>query len=367
MIEKIRRKADSGIGIDREEILFILHCSDEAVLKEIFDIAYSVKVREVGKKVHLRGLVEISNICTKNCFYCGIRKGNTEVSRYSLSQEEILACAELTRQFEYGSLVLQGGERSDDAFTDFIEDTLRKIKAQPGAELGITLSLGEQSLETYKRWFAAGAHRYLLRIETSSPELYKELHPADHLLEERKACLDRLREAGYQVGTGVMSGIPGQTLESLADDIEFFRKVDADMIGMGPVSPHPETPLGRQFPAQPEDNRSRLELSLRMIAITRLQLRDVNIAATTALQAIDPAQGRERGLRAGANVIMPNIGDTSRRRDYQLYEGKPGLDENAAAIRRSLERSVADAGCTVVYHEEGVPQHYLRRSRRQEN
>ena len=354
MIEKIRRKADSGIGIDREEILFILHCSDEAVLKEIFDIAYSVKVREVGKKVHLRGLVEISNICTKNCFYCGIRKGNTEVSRYSLSQEEILACAELTRQFEYGSLVLQGGERSDEAFTDFIEDTLRKIKAQPGAELGITLSLGEQSLETYKRWFAAGAHRYLLRIETSSHELYKELHPADHLLEERKACLDRLREAGYQVGTGVMSGIPGQTLESLADDIEFFRKQDVDMIGMGPYITHHATPLGLKFPGYASD----LTLGLKMIAAVRLALRNVNIASTTALQTLAP-NGRERGLLAGANVIMPNVGDLIHRKDYLLYENKPGTDENAADTRQNLERAISAIGEEIEYGTWGDSPHFL--------
>ncbi|MBQ8753527.1 MAG: [Lentisphaeria bacterium] len=350
MIEKIKQKALAGEGISREEILFVLSCSDRESLKEIFSAAYAVKLREVGRKVHLRGLVEISNICTKNCFYCGIRRGNSAVSRYALSQEEILECARLTQKFEYGSLVLQAGERCDAAFVDFIEDTLRKIKALPGFELGITLSLGEQSLETYKRWFAAGAHRYLLRIETSSEKLYRELHPADHLLSERKACLDRLRDAGYMVGTGVMSGLPGQTLESLADDIEFFRRQKVDMIGMGPYITHHATPLGEKYPDYPSD----LSLGLKMIAATRLALRNVNIASTTALQTLAP-DGREQGLLAGANVIMPNVGDLVHRKDYLLYENKPGTDENAADTRKNLERAIAAIGEEIEYNTWGDP------------
>ena len=353
MIERIKNKALTGERISREEILYILRCNEEPALKEIFDAAYSVKVREVGKKVHLRGLVEISNICTKNCYYCGIRKGNSEVTRYALSQEEILDCARLTQKFEYGSLVLQAGERSDAAFVDFIEDTLQKIKALPGPELGITLSLGEQSPETYKRWFAAGAHRYLLRIETSSSEFYKELHPADHLLSERKKCLDYLREAGYQVGTGVMSGLPGQTLESLADDIEFFHKQDVDMIGMGPYITHHATPLGQKFPNYASD----LLLGLKMIAATRLALINVNIASTTALQTLAP-DGRERGLLAGANVIMPNVGDLVHRKDYLLYENKPGTDENAADIRQNLEQAISAIGEEIEYNTWGDSPHH---------
>ena len=218
-----------------------------------------------------------------------------------------------------------------------------KISAlAPG--FGITLSCGEESLDTYRRWREAGATRYLLRIESSSEKIFNAIHPAEALFSERKAALKRLQQAGFQTGSGVMIGLPGQTLKDLAADIAFFRDMDLEMIGMGPYLPQTDTPLGQQYPDSGNMAEQRLQLSLRMIAVTRLVLRDVNIAATTALQTIDPAQGRERGILAGANVIMPNVGDVAFRRDYQLYNGKPSLDENSLSIRENLIRSLAAIG-----------------------
>jgi biotin synthase len=257
-------------------------------------------------------------------------------------------------------VVLQSGERSDPEFVDMVEEILLRIRELP-VELGITLSCGEETLETYRRWRRAGATRYLLRIESSNETLFRAIHPADAVYSERKAALQRLRDADFQTGSGVMIGLPGQTAGDLAADVDFFRQMDLDMIGMGPFLPQEDTPLGQQFPDAPGDAQRRLELSLLMIAVTRLVLRDVNIAATTALQAIDPAKGRERGILAGANVIMPNVGDVSRRKDYQLYNGKPSLDENSSVIREKLTASLAEIGEKPRFNEPGDPLHYHKR------
>jgi biotin synthase len=217
----------------------------------------------------------------------------------------------------------------------------------------VTLSLGEQTRETYRRWRRAGAHRYLLRMETTNRELYARLHPDYPSAEDweaRRRCLDHLREAGYHVGTGVMIGLPGQTVADLARDLQFFVEQDVDMIGMGPFIPHDDTPLGSDLQAfDPEycfDAEEQVRLGLNMIACARLLLPDANIASTTALQALSPT-GREQGLLAGANVIMPNVTDTEYRADYQLYNGKPGLSENAPETRRTLEESIASIGETI--------------------
>ena len=255
---------------------------------------------------------------------------------------------------------MQGGERSDARFVDFVTEAVRRIGELPNAP-ALTLSFGEQTLDTYRKWREAGAARYLLRIETTDPGLYVSLHP-EGTLEGRKAALVRLREAGFQVGTGVMIGLPGQSAAMLARDVEFFRAVDADMIGMGPWIPHHETPLGVAHPGTHADSLRRLELGLKMIAVTRLYLHDVNIAAATALQALAP-DGRERGIRAGANVIMPNITDTKYRRSYQLYAGKPCLDENAGLCKGCLERRLAAIGETVDYGHRGDSLHFRKRTR----
>jgi biotin synthase len=221
--------------------------------------------------------------------------------------------------------------------------------ATTGGELGITLSLGEQTEDVYRAWFDAGAHRYLLRVETTNRELYRALHPVTHDFDARIECLQRLRRVGYQVGTGVMIGLPGQTTEDLANDIAFFRDHDIDMIGMGPYVLHSDTPLADVLDSI--DPETQLELGLKMIAVTRLVLRDVNIAATTALQALNPV-GREMGLQAGANIIMPNLTDTQYRESYQLYEGKPCMDEDSSMCRGCLQRRVAGIGETI-----GLPRH----------
>lgn len=344
--------------LTRKEMLRWLDEKDPERLEELFREARACAIRYVGNKVYFRGLIEFSNRCVKDCYYCGIRKSNANVPRFSMDQSEILECARAAQEMDYGSIVLQSGERRDEDFIRFVEDTLHKIKAQTSGKLGITLSLGEQTAATYERWFKAGAHRYLLRIETSSPALYQRLHPDDHLFETRRECLRMLRKTGYQVGTGVMIGLPFQTHEDLVEDILFFQQVDSDMIGMGPYVPHAGTPLIHGEP----DPGGNFRLGLVMIALTRLLLKDVNIAAATALQTLDPL-GREKGVQAGANIIMPNMTPTDYRKLYQLYDNKPCLDENARQCKSCLERRIQAAGAEIGYGEWGDSAHFLRKKK----
>lgn len=354
VLAAINASSELSVG----ELAFLLGLNDPEDQRRLFEKAYEIKKRNVGAVVRLRGLVEFSNICEKNCLYCGIRRDNHGHRRYMLDEEEILEAAEWILEAGYGSMVLQSGERSDETFISLIESLLVKIKDLTSGKLGVTLSLGEQTPETYERWFNAGAHRYLLRIETSNPTLYRRIHPADHDFDRRRHCLDVLRDTGYQVGTGVMIGLPGQTLEDLAADALFFKNQDVDMIGMGPYIPHRDAPLAKETPDF--DERGQLGLGLKMIAVVRLVLQDANIAATTALQALDPV-GRERGLKAGANVMMPNVTSPKYRDAYQLYENKPNLDENAAACRDRLRESVAAVGETIRFEEWGDSPRFFRR------
>lgn len=337
-----------------EDMELLLSVEDPVLLKELFDAAYAVKLRECGRGVALRGLVEAGNCCAKDCYYCGIRKSNAKASRYTLDEDEIVGCAEQASRFGYGSLVIQSGEIESEAHTRSIERILARI-APLG--LGVTLSLGEQEESVYRRWREAGATRYLLRIETSSPRLYSTLHPAECSWARRVECLRAIKRCGYQLGTGVMCALPGQTMADLARDIAFYAEVDADMIGMGPYIPHPDTPLAAKAPRMADEER--LLLGLKMIAVTRLYLHDVNIAASTALQAL-AHDGRERGILAGANVIMPNVTDTKWRRSYTLYDGKPCLDENAKMCQGCLERRVASIGEHLLYGQLGDSRHFVR-------
>lgn len=337
------------------ELATLVALTDEREVAAVRKSAYAVKCRYHGRRVVMRGIVELGNVCAKDCLYCGIRKSNAAVERYRLSVDDVVRMAEANAGMGYASLVLQGGEVEGDANARFIEECLRGISH---LGLGVTLSLGEQEDGVYRRWRDAGAARYLLRIETSNPDLYARLHPSGHSWRRRVECLRSLRRCGYQVGTGVMCALPWQTAEDLAHDIAFFAEMDVDMIGMGPYIPHPDTPLAAVAPAMP--NAERLRLGLNMIAATRLYLHDVNIAASTALQALSP-DGRERGVLAGANVIMPNVTDTPYRRKYQLYAGKPCLDENAALCRGCLERRLAAVGESVGYGWRGDSPHYLTR------
>ena len=328
-------------------------------LSDLFSRAYAEKLRSCGKGVAIRGLVEAGNLCAKDCLYCGIRKSNAEVRRYSLSLEEIVAGAEECKRLGYASIVIQSGEIESETHTRFIEQVLEEIAPM---KLGVTLSLGEQTEEVYGRWRAAGATRYLLRIETSNPELYAKIHPADCSWKRRVECLRALRRCDYQVGTGVMCGLPFQTYDDLARDIEFYHEIDADMIGMGPYIKAVNTPLGEIENGEWKienigDREGRLCLGLKMIAATRLYLGNVNIAAATALQALAD-DGRERGVMAGANVIMPNVTEVKYRRSYQLYSGKPCLDENASMCRSCLDRRLAAIGEHILYGEFGDSRHY---------
>jgi biotin synthase len=342
----------------------ILVATDADEIEAIRAAAEKTLIRHCGDTVRLRGLIEFSNRCVLDCHYCGIRRSNRLLKRYSLTQDEVVGCARWCAEKGYGSLVLQSGERRDGAFVRRVEEMIRAIKAATRSDeepegLGITLCVGEQAPETYARWFAAGAHRYLLRIETSSPELFARLHPAAQRLETRLACLKTLREIGYQVGTGVMIGLPGQTVEHLIADLLFFRAIDVDMIGMGPYLPHAHAVL----PGAPDipTGEERLRLGLRMIAAARLLLPEANIAATTALQAMAD-DGRERGLRFGANVIMPQVTPPKVRKMYTLYDGKPCLDDSAAQCAACLENRIASVGRRTLKNQWGDSARFLRRA-----
>ena len=354
------RRAEAGECLSTEELAALIFLDDDHLCRELYQAAYRIKTYFSGRQVYLRGLIEYSNICSRNCLYCGIRRGNFKVRRFELSLDEILAAAGLAYDYGYGSVVLQGGERSDRKAVDFITLAVRTIRER-FPELGITLSCGEQSLEDFICWKTAGADRYLLRIESSDRDLFYRIHPSENSFEARVQSLKDLRRAGFQVGTGVMIGLPGQTALHLARDVEFFRSLDVDMIGMGPWIPQQDAPLCDDTPETPEKAARRFRLALNMIAVVRLVLRNVNIASTTALQALRPADGRELGLLAGANVIMPNVGNVEHREDYRLYDGKPDIDENAESIRRALDDSVAKIGESIAYNVPGTPVHYLER------
>jgi len=354
-MHKLIAKALAGPGrLAHDELVTLLRDTPQ---EELFAAAYELKCRYVGRKVALRGLIEWSNICGKNCYYCGIRSGNSAVHRYRLSEDEVLECARWAYEQRYGSLVLQGGEVDGEENTAFIERVLKKIHDFAGEELGITLSLGEQSEDTYCRWLAAGAHRYLLRIETSSPEFYAQLHPASHSYFRRLECLRALKRLGYQLGSGVMIGLPGQTYDHLASDLEFFRREDCDMIGMGPYIPHAQTPLGKDIALTPQYKEHQLELGLRMIAVCRLYLHNVNIASTTALQALRE-DGRELGFLAGANVAMPNVTEQKYRPNYELYPNKPCTAESSALCRNCFDARVRSIGEEIAWGRRNDPLHF---------
>ena len=344
--------------------LVALLCAEGEDRKKLFEAAHARKEEVVGRKVFFRGLVEFSNICSKDCLYCGIRRSNDHVFRYDAADDEIFAACRFAWENRFGSVVLQSGEISSPAFVERVDRLVKGIKSLSNGELGITLSCGEQSLETYRRWFESGAHRYLLRIESSNPELYRKIHPDNehHSFEKRLKCLGYLKQAGYQVGTGVMIGLPFQTMEDLADDLLFMKQMDVDMVGMGPYIEHEDTPL-YEYRHLLKTKQERFDLALKMVATLRLLLPDINIAAATALQAIDPA-GREKALKIGANVIMPNLTPVSFRKNYQLYEDKPCLDEDAELCKNCLEARIEIAGSEIGYGEWGDSRHFFRRRSR---
>ncbi|MBE3086619.1 MAG: [FeFe] hydrogenase H-cluster radical SAM maturase HydE [Bacteroidetes bacterium] len=327
----------------------------------LFKKSAEVKEKFIGNKVWFRGLIEFSNVCGKDCLYCGIRKGNKNLKRYSLSDDEILAAARFAYDNRYGSIALQSGELESQFVTNRIESLLHKIKELSNGELGVTLSVGEQEPEVYKKWYEAGAHRYLLRVESTNQDLYNKIHPNDskHNFNRRMECLKSLQDIGYQTGTGVMIGLPFQTIDDLAGDLLFMKEFNIDMCGMGPYIEHADTPL-----IEHAENllplKERFDLTLKMIAIIRTMMKDINIVAATALQAIDPI-GREKAVKIGANILMPNITPGKYRDSYKLYDNKPCTDDSAEDCQSCLEARVGLADAEVIYGEWGDSKHYDKR------
>lgn len=338
----------------KEQIAQLLSSTGKSAL-ELHEKASRVRDQVCGNKVYLRGLIELSNTCRKNCFYCGIRASNTGVRRYLLDENEVLDAARFAWERKYGSVVIQSGERSDKEFTTFIASLLKKIHVATAHSMRITLSCGEQTEDTYQLWKDCGADRYLLRIETSNPDLYRKIHPSDgmHEYHNRIKALETLMKCGYQTGTGVMIGLPFQTLDDLVNDLLFFRSSGIHMVGMGPYIEHPDTPLF-QFRNSIPTVAKRVGLSLNMIAILRLLMPDINIASTTALQTLDN-DARAKGLKAGANVIMPNITPMMYKDAYLLYNGKTGVKDSPVEASENLEAMVRSIGCQLMLSQWGDP------------
>lgn len=312
--------------------------------RELFKKADIMRQRVYGTDVYIRGLIEFTNYCKNNCYYCGIRAGNKNAVRYRLTKEEILSCCEEGYNLGFRTFVLQGGE--DNYFTDKIMCDIVYSIREKYPDCAITLSIGEKSRDSYKAYFSAGANRYLLRHETADYIHYGKLHPDCMSLDTRKQCLYNLKDIGYQVGSGFMVGSPYQTTENLVADLRFLQELSPDMIGIGPYINHKETP----FANMPNGT---LELTLRMVAILRLMFPHALIPATTALGSIHP-EGRELGLKAGANVVMPNLSPVRVRKLYELYENKICTGDEAAECRLCLEKRVENAGYKIVTHRGDV-------------
>lgn len=318
----------------RDEIVEIL-AKDNA--DEIFHLADETRKIFVGDEVHLRGLIEFSNICKRNCKYCGLQSGNKTVERYRLSEEEIINFAKKGVSYGYKTIVLQSGE--DDFFdADRMCKIIRQIK---NLDVALTLSIGEKSYDEYKAYKEAGANRYLLRIETTDEKLYSKLHP-NMSFKNRVNCLDNLKKLGFELGSGCLVGLPEQSNESLANDILFFEDIKADMIGIGPFIPHEQTPLWVENESDFEKNE-KFEKALRVMALVRIIMKNINIPATTAMETINP-NGRIIALKSGANVVMPNITEGDYRKKYEIYPGKICLNDTPAHCRGCIEGKIKSIG-----------------------
>jgi biotin synthase len=339
-------------ALSREAIDHWLRETDETRLEALWAAADETRHRYVGDAVHLRGLVELSNYCVRGCTYCGIRAGNRGIERYRISEDVALACARKAVEFGYGTLVMQSGEDYG-VTTEWMARVLRRIRSET-AIFAITLSLGERPDEDLIAWREAGGDRYLLRFETSDEALYRRIHPdLPGKVSDRMRILRRLQELGYEAGTGIMVGIPGQTHASIATDIELFRGMDMDMIGIGPYLPHPATPLGQEFERRladgdwPEDQAPNSELmTCKVVALTRLARPDANLPATTALSLVNKTGGRAHGLERGANVVMPNLTPAEERERYEIYPEKAAVHETAEAINESIMQLLSSLGRT---------------------
>ncbi|HSV27846.1 MAG TPA: [FeFe] hydrogenase H-cluster radical SAM maturase HydE [Sedimentisphaerales bacterium] len=326
----------------------LLGVADDRQIARIFAFADSVRKQYMGDGVLLRGLIEFSNHCRNSCAYCGLNKSNKSLQRYRLTDDEILASAALIASQRIKTIVIQSGEDEELDVQKFAE-TIRRIKTR--YDMAITLSLGERSTDEYRLWREAGADRYLLKIETSDKALYESLHP-EMSFETRLRCLDDLRMLGYQVGSGCLVGLKGQTIASLAADIIFFARRQLEMIGIGPFIPHVKTELA----SQPTGN---VQLTLKVIALTRIVVKDAHIPGTTALGSIGPGDGRVDALRAGANVLMPNFTPLPYRQLYDIYPGKRCITEAPGACAFCMDAMVASIGRTID-HSRGDSPRFVR-------
>ena len=316
----------------RNDIIEIL--KDDSNNDWLFSLADKTREEYVGDEVHLRGLIEFSNICKRQCKYCGLRCEDKFIDRYRISKENIISYAEHAVNMGYKTIVLQSGE--DEYYnTDLMCEIIEEIK-----KLGValTLSIGEKTYEEYKAFKEAGADRYLIRIETTDKTLYNQMHP-NMDFDNRVRCLENLGRLGYEVGTGCLVGLPNQTIESLADDILFFKEINADMVGIGPFIPHPHTPL-KDFVT------GSFTLALKVMALTRILLKDINIPATTAMETLNP-NGRIIALQSGANVVMPNVTTTEYRAKYEIYPNKICINENPDKCKGCISAKIQSIGRSV--------------------
>lgn len=316
----------------KSEIIDIL--KDDTQNNELFSLADKIRKEYKGDEVHLRGLIEFSNICKSQCKYCGLRSPNSNIQRYRIMPDDIVKYANNAVMQGYRTIVLQSGE--DEYYTKNIMcDIISRIKE---LDVALTLSIGERSFDEYKAFKDAGADRYLIRIETTDRELYKKMHP-NMDFDNRLRCLRDLGTLGYEVGTGCLVGLPNQTIESLADDILFFKDINADMVGIGPFISHPDTPL-KDVP------NGNFILALKVMALTRILLKDINIPATTAMETLNP-NGRIIALQSGANVVMPNVTTTEYRKKYEIYPNKICVNESPDKCRKCIENKILSIGRTV--------------------
>ncbi len=341
LIDKLKQNT----VLSRQEYITLIDSRSPELSEYLFEQAREVRHRWYGNKVYVRGLIEFTNYCKNDCYYCGIRRSNRRAERYRLTEEEILSCCEQGYALGFRTFVLQGGE--DPYFMpDRMTSLIRRIK-QLYPDCALTLSVGEKSRDEYQAYFSAGADRYLLRHETADNEHYRRLHPAGMSPENRKRCLRRLKDIGFQTGCGFMVGSPYQTTANLADDLLFIRELQPEMVGIGPFIAHQDTP----FHDQPNGT---LELTLFLLGILRLTLPKVLLPATTALGTIHP-QGRELGILAGANVVMPNLSPVSVRRKYLLYDNKICTGDEAAECRNCLAQRMKSIGYEIVTERGDYP------------
>lgn len=337
-IRQIVDEIKSNNDIAKEQLNELLFIDDEEKISYLYESAREVCDKIYGKDIYIRGLIEFTNYCKNDCFYCGIRRSNNQANRYRLSKEQIINCCETGYELGFRTFVLQGGEDmhfTDDKVCEIVSEIRNKF-----SDCAITLSIGERKKESYQRFFDAGANRYLLRHETADTDHYNKLHPSELSLENRMECLRNLKDIGFQVGCGFMVGSPYQTVDTIYKDLRFIKELKPAMVGIGPFIPQHATPFC-------DKKAGTMEQTLRLLAIIRLIEPKVLLPATTALGTIHPL-GREKGILAGANVVMPNLSPTDVRKKYELYDNKICTGDEAAECRSCLQNRIEKIGYNIV-------------------